>query len=160
MKIQITGVVSLILIIIAVGLYLHDQYDNWRVPLAFSVIAAALITFYWFVSWTPSRSSGAGGASEEGVMRRAITASIVVEYLILVGLFVFWKGDATTLPAITQVFVTNFTAVVGVVIAFYFGASAYVEAKEKSQSGAIESVGKEQSAQQGAPGDAQKAARP
>jgi hypothetical protein len=157
-KIQIIGVVSLILTIIAVGLYLHDQYDNWRVPLAFSVIAAALITFFWFVSWKPSRSSGS--ASEEGVMRRAITASIVVEYLILVGLFVFWKSDATTLPAITQVFVTNFTAVVGIVIAFYFGTSAYVEAKEKSQSGAIESVGKEQSAQQGAPGDAQKAAHP
>jgi hypothetical protein len=35
------------------------------------------------------------------------------------------------LPPITQTLLSNFTGIVGVVIAFYFGASAYVEAHSK-----------------------------
>jgi hypothetical protein len=154
MRKQAIGIVTLILVIIAGGLYFHDRFNNWRIPLAFAVVAAALVTFFWFVSWPQRQSSDA--MSEEGVMRRAIAASIVVEYLILVGLFVFWESDVTTLPPLTQALVSNFTAVVGIVIGFYFGASAYVDAKKRPQGGTNEPTSKEQAAQQGAAGDAEK----
>lgn len=127
MKRQNALILSLILAIVAIGFYVHTRDTNVRAPLAFCVIAAALITFFWVLSG--STGSGAGLPSEDGVLRKAIAASLVVEYLVLVGTFAFWGGATEALAPLTQQLVTSFTTIIGVVIAFYFGASAYVEAK-------------------------------
>ena len=64
-------------------------------------------------------------------MRFAIAGSIVIEYIVLVGIVGFFKEGPEELPIITQIILSNFTSVVGVVIAFYFGSSAYLQARQK-----------------------------
>lgn len=49
-------------------------------------------------------------------------------YLVLLGVVAFWHGDERV-PEITQTILGSFTATVGVVIAFFFGSSAYLEAR-------------------------------
>lgn len=122
------------------------------------MIAAASITFFWLVS--DMRPALSKITFDEGALRRAIAGSIVVEYLVLVGVVAFWEGGPETLPPITQALITSFTTVVGVVIAFYFGSSAYVEAKtRRTLGGAGTPVGdsKASSAQPTLPADAQAA---
>jgi len=64
-------------------------------------------------------------------MRTAITAAIVTVYLVLVGLVAFMtKGPKELLP-ITETMLTSFTSIVGVVLTFYFGASAYIQVQKK-----------------------------
>lgn len=67
-------------------------------------------------------------------MRSAIAGTIVLVYLVLLGIVAFFSPSGTEglkLHELTQTFVTNFTTLIGVVVAFYFGSSAYVEAKAK-----------------------------
>lgn len=114
-----------------IGLSLVVNYFfGTKAPLAFSTVAAALIAFFWFAS--DSKQLASTGGQGEGSFRKAIAAGIVVEYLVVVGLVAYLQGATDkTLPPITEAFVTSFTSIVGVVIAFYFGASAYVEVKSK-----------------------------
>ena len=56
--------------------------------------------------------------------RNAITATFIVTYFLLLGLFVFKGGDDKISP-IADTLVTNFTLLMGVVIAFHFGTTAY-----------------------------------
>lgn len=64
----------------------------------------------------------------ESAMRTAIASAFIAEYVALVSMVAFSK-EGGELPAVGQTLVTNFTQLVGVVIAFYFGASAYVEGR-------------------------------
>ena len=123
-------VLGTILAVLAVGQYIHTLDNNLRAPLAFGVIAAALITFFSGISDPTSR-----GATSDGIVRKAIALSLVVEYLVLVGTFAFWGGATEQLAPMTQQLITSFTTIVGIVIAFYFGSSAYVEAKGKTLHG-------------------------
>ena len=54
-----------------------------------------------------------------------------MQYLVLVGMVAYFaNGDAFgKLLPITETMLASFTATIGVVIAFYFGASAYIEGK-------------------------------
>lgn len=159
---QFAGIVTVILAIVAVGLYIHTQNTNVRGTLVFSVSAAALITFFSFAS--SSRGSSADTPTNEGAFRRAVAASIVVEYILLVGTFAFWKDDpndpSSKLAETTKLLLTHFTTIVGVVIAFYFGASAYVEAKSRTQRDGSQAGGSASVAQSSAAGDTPPAARP
>ena len=159
MKRQAILVLSLILAIVAGGFYIHSRNTNVRAPLAFCVIAAALITFFWFVS--PSRVSPTDAAFDEGALRKAIAASIVVGYLVLVGTFALWGERSGPLPEMTVLLIYSFTSIVVVVIAFYFGASAYVEAKSRAQGGERKDrrEDKGSAAQPGVPGNGPPAAR-
>jgi len=69
--------------------------------------------------------------NKEAALRFAIAGAIVFEYLVMVGIVAFFKEGPDELPLITQAVISNFTAIVGVVIAFYFGASAYIEATKR-----------------------------
>lgn len=68
-------------------------------------------------------------ADKESALRFAIAGAIVIEYLVLVGIVAFFKEGAEKLPVITQTMLSNFTAVVGIVVASYFGSSAYISKK-------------------------------
>jgi hypothetical protein len=158
MRQQIVAVATLILAIVAAGLIVNHVSDS-RAPLAFCAIAAAIITFFSFVS--DLRVSSFQTTLDEGALRRAIAASIVVEYLVLLGMFAFWEGGSETLPPVTQALVTSFTTVVGVVIAFYFGSAAYIEAKTRTRgnSGTTVEPDRGSAAQPGAPADVSTARR-
>lgn len=159
-------VVAAILAIVALGLYLtaKDPFGLGRAPAAFCAIAAALITFFWFVSG--ARLDPADSPFDTGALRTAVAASMTVLYVILVGTFAFWEprldehGKQIPLADITSLLLTNFNNIVGVVIAFYFGASAYVEVKGRTQSGGSKNGGKGSPTQPTAAGDAPPAARP
>jgi hypothetical protein len=62
----------------------------------------------------------------KGSLRTAIAASIVVTYLFMLSLLSFYRTPGSV-GILTQTFVENFTALVGVTIAFYFGASTAVQ---------------------------------
>lgn len=134
MKRKLAAVVAAILALVAAAFYIHTQNTHRRAPLAFAIIAAAVITFFWFVAG--ASTSGGDPARDERVMRKAIAASIVMEYMVLVGTYAFWGEGSAPLPPMTALLIPNFTNIVGVVIAFYFGASAFVEAKARAGSNA------------------------
>lgn len=155
MKRQLLVVVILILVINIAGLVLHTKLKGLpRAPLAFCVIASAVITFFWFlVDW---RVGSSNYTIEDDVMRRAIAGSMVVAYLVLTGIAAFWEGGSSTLAPLAQTMITSFTYLIGVVIAFYFGSSAYAEAQKRTQdkAGSIPENSKHSSDQPGATGDA------
>jgi hypothetical protein len=133
---QTLKLVGLLLGIVAVGLYLLDNFGLGRRPTAFSAIAAALITFFWFISGARRNSIDNFGSA----MRTAMAASLTVLYIVLIGIFSFWQpyfheGEEVGTPDITTLLINNFTYLMGVVIAFYFGSSAFVEAKRESGAG-------------------------
>ena len=106
------------------------KYSNSdSVFLNITVICVALVTYFGFLMFGQAR--GGEWAINKGGMRTAITASVVTVYLVLVGLVAFLtKGPDELLP-ITATMLTSFTSIVGVVVAFYFGSSAYVQVQEK-----------------------------
>jgi len=65
---------------------------------------------------------------------KANAATISVIYLILVIHFSMYMLREE-LPPISNMLLNNFTAIVGVVVAFYFGSSAYVEGRRKQNMG-------------------------
>ena len=98
-------------------------------PLAFGTVAAGILTFFNAQGTTSSSGHFAGSADER--LRTAIASAVVVQYLVLVGLVTYITNEDAfgKLLPITQTILASFTATVGIVIAFYFGASAYVEGK-------------------------------
>lgn len=116
----------------AAGAYLSVRWDNnW--PYIVVAVGTAAICFFGLLILTQKNDEHWG--ITEATMRTAIAGTIVVVYLVLVGIVAFFIRGPTHLPAITQTMVTNFTTVVGIVVAFYFGASAYLQAqREKTES--------------------------
>lgn len=108
-------------------------------PQSVSVIGAGLISFALAYSW--GREGSGANTSNESALRSAIACAIVVQYLTLVSIVAFFSSapENQRLPAITQTLISSFTTIVGVVIAFYFGASAYVQAHvRRSRNGIVE----------------------
>jgi hypothetical protein len=99
---------------------------------AYAVIAVALVTFFGFlwIGFEPEAQPTISAAS----MRNAITASVVALYLALVGFTTFFRDWSDTMQPLTQTMVSNFTTLVGVVLAFYFTSSAYVETRRAKRS--------------------------
>ena len=65
----------------------------------------------------------------EDSIRTVIAGTIVMEYLALVGTVAFFvQGE---MPKITETLLANFTTIVGIVIAFYFGSSAFVQVQRE-----------------------------
>ena len=107
-------------------------------PLGVASIATGVLVFLWLLSWEDW--SPGERMTREARIRSAIAGGVVAQYLSLVATVTFFGGGSETMQAVTQAFVTSFTAVVTVVIAFYFGASAYVEGR-KAESDAPPSGG-------------------
>jgi uncharacterized membrane protein len=97
------------------------------------LIAVAVITFYGFL-WYETRRHDAISESD---MRRAITVSLVTVYLVLVGVVAFYTpvdpNSGRKLPDISNTMISSFTTLVAIVVPFYFGASAYVQAKREGR---------------------------
>jgi hypothetical protein len=97
-------------------------------PPIFAIIATGILTFFGMLFH--AMPSAPDASLQDRVLRLAITGSITTTYLALVGFGVFMRipAEQGTDP-IAQSLITSFSSVVGVVIAFYFGTGAYLEAK-------------------------------
>ncbi|MBV8524409.1 MAG: hypothetical protein JOY71_20165 [Acetobacteraceae bacterium] len=120
-----------ILILVAVCVAI-DQYLTTDAPLPIAVIGAGLIAFVFTLS-----NSSRGDREiflDTGIIRSSIAVSVVMQYLVLVGLTAFIQNENRPFPQLTQTMITNFTTVVGVVVAFFFGSSAYVQTHRQAVS--------------------------
>jgi hypothetical protein len=95
-----------------------------RAPLSFSVAAVAVVTFFGLLQLQQASSL------EPGDMRKPIAGTVTVVYLVLVATFSFFFVPGQ-LPPLTETFINSFTTIMGVVVAFYFGSSAYIEASSR-----------------------------
>ena len=99
--------------------------------LAIAFLLIALTTFYGFLRLSAPGETEWALTTEK--LRNAIAASLIITYLVLMAIAVFFAHQTGELPAITRSMINSFTAIVGVVIAFYFGSSAYIQAKQEKR---------------------------
>lgn len=116
---------------IAVGLFGTNVSGN-IIFLSFTTIAIAFITFFGLLHIGMQEKQSSSITDKD--MRTAITASIIVTYLTMTGMAAFFGNNAVKeLPPLTQLLLTNFTTVVSIVIAFYFGSTAYLDKKNREK---------------------------
>jgi hypothetical protein len=115
--------------LIAISVWASVVFDS-DTPLMVPVAAAGLFGFVFFLGLELNEKSQP--KLQEGALRGAIATAIIIEYVVLVSIVAFFKSGPETLPPITQTLITNFTTIVGLVVAFYFGTSAYLQAQKKA----------------------------
>ena len=133
-RMSIFGLAAADLIVSAAGLFVWSWVFDGRhdAILSFTVFAVAVVTFFGALSlgktlggeWQPSKAG----------LRNAIAVSVIVTHFLILALYIFLKSPNEP-SLMTQNLVTNFTMIVGVVIAFYFGTSAYVQVRQLEQEG-------------------------
>ncbi|HET9215512.1 MAG TPA: hypothetical protein VFR18_00955 [Terriglobia bacterium] len=102
---------------LAAALFEHNGF------LAFAIGAIAIVTFFGSLKLEmPERQEAP--PSGDAYIRRALAIAIVVMYLLLVATFAFFVP-----PPPLEGLLMNFTTTTGVVIAFYFGSSAFIDAR-------------------------------
>ncbi len=113
-----------ILIVIenGIGIWFAWRYGLEGRPLSAALVATACTAFVFLLglsNWKVTEAS----------MRSAIAGTIVLVYLVLLGIVAFFSptsAEGLKLHELTQTFVTNFTTLIGVIVAFYFSSSAYL----------------------------------
>jgi hypothetical protein len=114
-----------IIVLSSVCIYLSSHVTLDFAPFCIAVIGAGVLTFSACVS--NAQSNGKSWIADSGNVRTTIAVSLLVEYMVMVGIAAFIQQGSKELPQITQTILTSFTTVLGVIITFYFGASAYVQ---------------------------------
>jgi hypothetical protein len=109
-----------------IGVYLRIRF-NTAAPLGLAVGATAVFTFVGMLAL--GQETNGPWKITEASMRTAIASSILAQYQALVAIVAFFSPQETSSSGVSQTLISNFTTIVGVVIAFYFGASAYVEGR-------------------------------
>ena len=99
--------------------------DYWYYAM-FAIVATGLVTFFGILLQNLSGESVNHVTNRS--MRLAITGLVTSSYVALLAYMLFIPEN-TKLAEVAEGLVTNFTAVVGTVIAFFFGSSAYVEVR-------------------------------
>lgn len=125
--VMLTSILILIAIIgsVAWSVFLHENYDFVVSVTAFSV---GVITFFGVIG--VNRSARGQQALGGENLRTAIACSLVISYLFIV-CFTTFVANPKTAGAVTQEFVKSFSNIIGITIAFYFGASAAAQIAEK-----------------------------
>lgn len=126
------GILDVLIVAIALVLWklegIEAMFINDVVVLNAALIGVAIVTFFGFL--IVGQSIGGDLTIDKGGMRIAITASFVIVYLVLVGLTAFLSRGPIEMLPITQQMLVSFTGIVGVVVVFYFGSSAFVHVQE------------------------------
>lgn len=117
----------LIIIVLVFGLV--GAYHGFKVFLSGMVVIVAIITFFGFLILGLSKEKNK--QLNEKNMRLAITASIIITYLVIVGITIFFGDNAGEMPEIASTTFSSFSSIIGVVVAFYFGGSVYSEIQAK-----------------------------
>ena len=94
--------------------------------LSFMAAAVGIVTFFGLLWLVCGLNNGI--LPDQG-LRTSITVAVITVYLVVVGEVAFF-GKNVELAPVTDLMLTSFTSIVGVVVAFFFGASAYVEAQK------------------------------
>jgi hypothetical protein len=127
MKIKWWSVAVFIILLHVLAQWAGHIFEN-KAPLGVASISTGIVVFMWLLFWGGWEKGGQ--MTKEACLRAAIAGGIVTQYLSLVATVTFFPGGQTGMLGITEAFVTSFTAVVTVVIAFYFSTSAYIESKK------------------------------
>jgi hypothetical protein len=120
---------ALVIIVITSTCVWLDWFVGSPWPLSVALVTTAILSFMSCIFM--SEMHGRTWISEPSDIRATIAVSLIIEYAVLVGLVVPFTGGAERLPAITQTVITSFSSILGVIIAFFFGTSAYVQAQER-----------------------------
>jgi len=128
-------------VIVAIGfssmwVFISGSKLNWvgyNLPnpgifMALTSTVLALVTFFGLLA--VSESSGRGWGSNKGSMRGTIAATVLVVYFFVFSQNAF-QPFKSEMSEMMETMVTSFTAIIGIVIPFYFGASAYVQTHTK-----------------------------
>lgn len=119
----------LIILLIVAGLgYVCSVKLKHTSYLSYSMLAISLISFFGFL-WIYSCENDEFKVDEKS-LRNTIATSITIVYLSLVTTVVFFKQEQQELPKITETLLSNFTVIVGIIIAFYFGSTAIEKLKK------------------------------
>jgi hypothetical protein len=98
-------------------------------PLAAGTAAIGVVTFFGMLSIGGGFEKMTGKETKDRI-RDAIAATFIVVYVVLLGLLAFGVFVTGQKPSpIADTLVTNFTVLMGVVIAFYFGTTTYEKVK-------------------------------
>ena len=116
-----------ICLIVGVGI-LASWYFNHNSPISISVIISAIVTFFGLLYLTSPEQEV--WLLTDKSMRTAIAGAIVIEYLTLIGIVAFITNEPEKISPVSKKLLTSFTAIVAVVIAFYFSSTTYKEIKE------------------------------
>jgi hypothetical protein len=129
MALNITAGLVFLLFTVSLGLgKLLD--DPWWFGM-FAVPATGIVTFFGLIRHELNESKNP--RITNSVLRLAIAAALTVAYIVSVGFSMFIDQRAFTPSALSTQLVGSFTAIVGTVIAFFFGVSGYVDAQAKRQ---------------------------
>jgi hypothetical protein len=129
MRSRVRGAVWMGVIIIAVNGIASYSAIQFKTDafLGLGVGATAVIAFVGML--TLSQDPDGPWRVSEASMRTAMASSILAQYQALVAIVAFFHRGPETLPPASQTLLASFTSVVGVIVAFYFGASAYIEGR-------------------------------
>jgi hypothetical protein len=118
------GVIAVLdVLAVAIGLALEAWWETLA-PVSVAVAAVGVITFFGLVILL-------GGFPEvighPGRMRGVLTAAFTSVFFVLLGLLAFFQGGEAS--ELGDHLVTSLTYLMGVIIAFYFGATTYERVK-------------------------------
>ncbi len=114
--------------IVGLGIYLAEVIGrDSPLSVALACVGISAFLFLLKIKSVDSRSN----RLTEATMRFAIAGAIVIEYLVLVAVVAFFRETPEDLHPLTKTLIGNFTTIVGIVIAFYFGSSAYAQSNRK-----------------------------
>lgn len=124
-------VFAMVIVVLGVGIGAGSYFASFFPPI-FAITATGILSFFGLLSY--ALRSKPDERLEDRDLRVAIAGSITTMYLILVGYGVWVESSGTPDP-IAENLMNSFSAVVGTVITFYFGASAYTDAKAAEHAG-------------------------
>ena len=116
----------IVILVNCIALILAYYTKATTFPIA--LIATGVVAFVSLVLLCEGDSPGR--SLTEQTMRTAVSGTMVLVYLVLISYSTFNLVPEQQSP-LAGTLITNFSAIVGVVIASYFGASAYVQARNK-----------------------------
>jgi hypothetical protein len=128
----LVGMALLIVAASSIGFWLMYHFELTSISVLI-IISVAAITFSGLLMLCHGESSEA--PISEAAMRSALAGTIVIVYVVLVSIStqaLLVQQDHST---ISDTLITSFTSIVGVVIASYFGASAYIQTRSKVANG-------------------------
>jgi hypothetical protein len=127
-KAAILVISILVFLVISLGLWLAVK-TNIPAFFVWTAISIGIIVFFGFI-WIGLNSQKKFEYDTSNI-RTTLTSSIIIVYLFIVCLTIFFREWSDKLDPLPQAMISNFTTIVGVVIAFYFTSSAYVDTRRK-----------------------------
>jgi hypothetical protein len=120
---------------------LTDGGSEWRSLGSGSI---ALVTFFGLLVLGCAKAESA--SISESSNRTAFAGSIFILYLVVIATSAFYntvkdKVDPAPLQRLTETMLQSFTTIIGIVVAFYFGSSAFVEVHGKRDSKITKATG-------------------